>query len=459
MDLWKALPTATVVLFAMLLLVPAAGAEATPRPDERVLFEDPADQPTGAYDILAAYVSEAFLVDFESADREMIGDAFAVRIQVEEMSSYPYNTVVRYYVFFEHGGQQHATWVTVERPCTSTSNEDCLDPAVNRSAGGPGASGSVTSDGVLVTIRDAEFGMAPGSQIDSLWVATALQNPASEVWQDVAPRDDAGAPAGAEQPGTPTGAADFVLAGPFPYVTAEPLTPLSRDSVDGEEVRYEFHIASHEEFSGELVWILFETEEDWRVNPSHGGSAADPVGFLANLGPNPVRFAAGVYATQPPERGSVNVARMHVVSSSGAHQVHELSTKVTGPFIEDPAFAFELVEEPRAQEGRLKSFHFQVLQDGEPASGNIRVNVDVYRNGRFLGTETTEPKGDGTYLLQYVFEGSGEWRLDAFVANFRPAPYASFDIEVSEDRIPGVPAAGLLAALAAVLIGAAARRR
>lgn len=445
----KTLLVATVALFVLTLVVPAASAQPSPRADERVLFEDPADQPHPAYDVVAVYLSEVFL--FNADTRAPVGDAFKVRIQVDDMSSYPYNTVTRYYVFFEAGGEPFATWANVTRPCTSTANDACQEPRVPDDGAGPGTSASVGPQGVTLTIREDAFGLVPGDVLSSVWVATAVQGTVAEAWQDVAPRADDGSPHGIEAPGVPADAPDAFLIGAFAYVTATPQSPLSLNSVDGDQVRYQFAIASHEAFAGELVWVLFEPPEGWRVAPSHGAGGADTVGFISNLGPDPVRFGADVYAQQTPERGNVSVAQMHVISSSGAHQVHELRTEVTGPLIEDPAYGFELVGPARADEGETTTLLFQVVHDGEPLGGNFRVNVDVYRNGRFLGTEETEPKGNGTYLLQYDFQGEGEWRLDVFVANFRPAPHESFALHVSDDGIPGVPGVAVVAVLLALL--------
>ncbi len=452
----KSVLVAVVVLLMLTVAVPASSAEASARSDERLLFEDPADQPNGAYDVVAVTFSEVFL--FNADSRTPAGDAFRVRIHVDDMGSYPYNTVTRYYVFFEAGGDQHATWANVTRPCTGGENS-CQDPKIAADGTGPGASASLAGDTVTITVREADFGLAPGSPLNSIWVATAVQAPTAEAWQDVAPRADDGAPHGVEAPVAPGEAADTFLHGPFPYVTATPTSPLSLNSVDGEEVRYHFEVASHEDFSGELVWFLFEPPEGWRVAPSHGAGGADPVGFLANLGPDPVRFAADVSAQHTPERGNVSVAKMHVISSSGAHQVHELRTQVTGPLVEDPAYAFALLGPDRVDEGETSSLMFQVLRDGDPLGGNFRVHVDVYRNGRFLGTEETEPKGNGTYLLQYAFEGAGEWRLDAFVANFRPAPYGSVVVQVDDRGIAGVPGPGVGAVLGVLLVGAVWLRR
>jgi hypothetical protein len=436
----------------MAALPTTTAKDATPRAAERVVLEDPEDQANGALDLTALYTSETFAFDPER--RELVGDLHHLRLEPRALAEIPLNTLVRYQVGFTHQDAQHTLWVDVQYPV-------CTDKCPDRpNVVDKNAQVAVLTDSIAFTVPYAELGMAVGDEVAGVHAATAVRSGDQFVWQDVAPRDDGNAPHGPEAPVAPSTSPAFLLQGPYPFIHAEPKGPLQRFSVDGEEVRYAFQVTAADGVQGEIVYFVFESPEAWGVKASHGGSGTNPLGLLTNFGSeSSVEFSASVYARLPPERGQVDTTRMHMVSSSGAHEVFDLVAEVTGPRIVDPAYAFDLSVPDGLVRDQEATLAVHVTHEDQPLAPPARVSVDIYRTGRYMDTVPTVPADAGVFEVAYRFDGHGTWTVEPFVASLRPSPHAAFDVEVDKGGIAGVPGPGLLAALAALGGALALRRR
>lgn len=445
----------TLLLVAVMatMTLPSVSAQAAGSPAyfERTVLTDTEGDYAGnaALDIVNVYVHERYRFDFEK--RQEIGDAVFFRVEPADLEELPGSITARYHVRAEANGSAHDLWVDV-------SNNAQTGIEVSGSA--PGVSGDTNSTSVLITVPYDTLGVAAGSTLTGVWAATSTAGGDARLWHDVAPMDNGGLPTGATEPEAPGGAASIAVLGPFPFVTTVPQGPLAKPSAEGAEVKYSFEAVPAPGLSGEIVRYFFESPSGWTIEPSRGSSGADPVGEITGLAaPNPVSFDVTIAATGFPPLGTEAVVTMEMVSASGAHQIFDLVTTVTGPKLNSSEYQFDMLSSANVDAGDTTPLEFRVLlANGSDLSGGLAVKVDMMQAGQIVDTVPTNSTGNGTYVAEYAFPSEGQWTADVYISNLRPSPHQEFTVNVaSGGLLPGPGVAALFAAAAVAFL--AYRRR
>ncbi len=443
----------TLFLFALMatMSLPAAGAQSTGSPShfERTVLTDPEGDYTGneALDIVAVYVHERYRFDFEK--RQEIGDAVFFRVEPAGLDQLPGSLTARFHVRAEANGTAHDLWVDI-------ANSDGKIQAVG---GAPGVSGDTNSTSVFITVPYETLGVEVGSSLTAVWAATSTAGGDTRVWHDVAPMDNGGLLAGPTEPTAPGGAGSAGILGPFPFVTTVPTGALEKPSAEGAGVKYTFQAVPSPGLSGEIVRYFFEFPAGWTVEPSRGTSGSDPVGEITGLAaPNPVSFDVTIAATGFPPLGTEAVVTMEMISASGAHQIFEMVTTVTGPKLNSSEYQFDMLSSINTDTGGTTEMEFRVLlANGSVLPPGLAVKVDMMQAGDIVDTVPTNSTGNGTYVAEYAFPSEGQWTADVYISNLRPSPHKEFTMNVSGGGL--LPGPGFAALFAAAAVAFLAYRR
>lgn len=445
----------TLLLFALMatMTLPAAAAQSTASPSyfERVVLTDPEGDYTGneALDLVNVYAHERFRYDFEK--RQAIGDSLFFRIEPAGLDQLPSQVTARFHVHADANGTSHDLWVEV-----SLNNQQ---GTVEVTGSSPGVSGDTNSTSVFLTVPYETLGVAVGSVLTSVWAATSTAGGDTRVWHDVAPMDNGGVLVGPTEPTAPDGAAIVAVLGPYPFVTTVPKSPLAQPSAEGAGVKYTFEAVPAPGLSGEIVRYFFDIPAGWEVDPSRGSSGASPVGEITGLAsPNSISFDVTVAATGFPPLGTEAVVTMEMVSASGAHQVFDLVTTVTGPKLNSSEYAFDMLSPASVDAGDTTELEFRVqLANGSALPGGLAVKVDMMQGGEIVDTVPTNSTGNGTYVAEYAFPSEGQWTADVYISNLRPSPHQEFTVNVASGGL--MPAPGMAALFAAAAVALLVYRR
>lgn len=422
--------------------------------ESALLTDTPDDFPgNGGLDVVAVHVFETYSFDFERR-QENLGNTVSVRIEVADLSELATPTTPRFHVFATLNDTMQNLWVDLVFE-GGTGGCQCWRPGETAA----GVSGAINGTSVTMTIPYSLFGLAEGQSIDGVWVATSLGGGEERFYQDVAPMDNGGLPAGPGTPATPGGATAITLQGPFPFVELVPKGPLERFSAEGAEVKYPFEVRPHPQLSGEIVIMLFEVPEGWVLEPSRGSGGATPSGQIANLnGGTTLGFDVTVSSDFFPPIGSEANVTMEVVSSSGAHDLFEMVTTVTGPKLNSSEYKFDMLSPPSASAGDTTQLEFSVLTaNGSALPSGLAVKVDMMQAGEIVETVPAKGDGNGTFVAEYAFPSEGQWTADVYISNLRPSPHQAFDVNVSGGGL--VPGPGVAALFAAAAVAFLAYRR
>lgn len=448
---------AAAALALMLLPGPASSQSAGSAFYERIVLTDEPDDyaANGGLDIVAVHASEAYSFDFERRT-EKDGNTVNFRIEVAALDALVSQTTPRFHLFLDANGSAQNLWVDL---VYEGGSGGCQCWTVGSTSAG--VTGGMNSTSVSVRIPYSLFGSSVGAELGGVWAATSLGGGEDRVFQDVAPMDNGGLPAGGPETPSPGSTANVTLEGPFPYVQLVPKGSLERFSAEGAAVTYPFQVEPHPQLNGEMVMMFFEIPAGWTVEPSRGSSGANPTGQVTNLnGGTQLGFDVTVSAASFPELGTEAVVNMTLVSTSGAHQTVEMVTSVSGPKLNSSEYQFDLMSPARAEAESTTKLEFRVLlANGSALPAGAAVKVDMMRQGEVVETVPTTADGNGTYIASYAFPSEGEWTADAYISNLRPSPHQEFTIQVESGGV--LPGPGLFALLAGVLGAAflAYRRR
>lgn len=401
--------------------LPAVGAkgafyEKTVAPDTNEDFGG-----NGALDILAIHVAEKFAYDLDAGTGQDVMDfRFEVR-KLTDLQSLG-NQAVRYDIHFKVDGADKTA--SISAIWTVGASGAAAKPTLT-------GSGYATADSIVVRLPTAELGLNAGSSVTGLWGSTNLVSGDTVVIQDVAPYDNKNAPA---PPGaTPTASTPYEIQGGYPYIVVRALSPLTRYSVRGSEVRYEFDFRMAEGISGDRIIVLFPSAPTgWEITPSHGTAGPPPVGQVSNVdGGSTTPFFFSAASAQSPPAGVDVPILMEAITLSGGHAIIQTLTTVTEDRVTSPAYDFELLTPGPFKTGQA-SIASARITTAESLVGQ-EVSADLLVGGKLQATVVGVAREAARYDFLYTFPAPGTWTVDVYVNSLAPSPHQAFQVLVEKE--------------------------
>lgn len=444
----------TLALAATILAVPTAPAVPAPAQffETTVVADTPSDfSANGALDIVAVHVAEKYSFDIDnSTGRETVQFRIELRNREEfrNIAAPLGETKFTYILGYKVGGTAAVHSVEMSTTCSAgTGGPDCTPPRV------PAPHATHQDFGVTVIIDAVANGLVPGATVTDVYAMSATSAGGSLVYQDLAPKDNANVSEGQEP--TPAVFGDpIVLQGTYPFIEAQPKGPSNRFAVPGNEASYVVQFRTVEGLVGvDTVRVFYQAPEGWTIT-----STVEPPAITVQGGGEEFDLGFSAKAPQFAKVGdTATIILEAILTKAGGRALMATTTTVTEARISDPLYSFDLATKGPFKAGDESSLRASVQRDGVPLLYHS-VKMDFVKDGQVTDTVTATGGSDGSYAANYTFPSSGAWTVDLYVADFLPAPHATFPVEVQGDG-GGLPGFEVVAALGALALAFLWRRR
>lgn len=444
-------------LFLVALLLVPTNVSAQPAFYETVLVVDePDDFPQGALDIKGLFVKEVYPYDsIEGKGRDLVvirleprslpdsSQCFVAAAQVSQQVC-----SIRYDIHFEVAGHPHSQFVkfgpqgSAPRCCPIEESSGAV--AFNQSS-------------VLFLLDRVDVGLVPGAAITKLYATSAFVRGDQTQKGDRAPGNNDNLPYDQRPEISNEFAPPYQVRGTFPFFDVEVLDGLVRNSVGGQQVKFSFKIKPTSGVVDDTIRVRFDTPEGWSITPSRGTTGADPTGLITGISAGmAVAFDVSASANDIVNEGDLAPIGVHFHSASEGHVFMIATVRVTGSYIEDADYAFQVRDSGPFEAGSTATLRFSILDDAlEPRAG-LPVDAVFSKANRRVATVPAEPKGE-SYEATYTFPSPGTWNVILALRGPTPAPHTAFTVEVEGQG--GAPGIGLPVTLGLLALAALASRR
>lgn len=446
MRTWLAL--AGISLTLLPLATGVAASDTTPQYDETALATDtPDDYPeNGALDLIALFAKERH-------DGTLDADVLDVRLQLrapQETQAWGNGTTFRFILGYTLDGTAHQVAAQASQHCAPTAGAagvgyECQPLQLPRPH-------FLRDDGVHLILPEAN--VAPGSALTSLWAATATIHGDQALYHDVLPGAGNSVPRGSEF-SPPASTVEYTTRGPFPYLT---LVSVSDDDL-------------YVQPGGEgVVDVVFRVHDGvpgldairWAAQMPSGWTATGNLGPTIRVGPEAREYACRLTFNAPPtaeHEARVPVLVDAVLESVAGRQRFPIDiTVVDDARVRDADYTFELHAPGPFRQGEEALLLTSVARDGVPLV-RYAIEYDLYHDGRLVATLPTSYVNEGQYEARYAFPESGEWQVQAFVSELRPAPATVFEVQVQSQGGSPLPGPGLFLMFALASLAAWTKNR
>lgn len=435
--------------------VPAT-AESTPtKYFETKVVEDTAEDfaANGALDIVAVHASEKYSYNPDTATGM---EVVQFRIQVAnlgQMQQFNGQVPIDFYVGFKANGKEMSVNATLTQTCVPSPPPggtiiQCYAPKI------PKPHYNQTDDGVTLVLDRTVAGLPIGAIVSDIWAATATVSSGGKVYQDVAPKDNANQPEGAELAAPGTKGGPVTLQGTFDFLSMETLTPLERFVVPGGTTGFVVKFRTHDKIVGiDHVYVHYVSPPGWTITGNLGSD------FITTAGGQSIEYEFTVKAPQTAKKGDTAKITMDAaLATAGGRQVLDVTATASGSRVEVPGYAFALKAAGPFKAEQTSTLTWTATFEGAPLV-NVPLKADFILNQKTVDTVALVGKPDGTYSAAYSFPSGGSWTVDVFVSDLDPAPHKTFDVQVKAADGSFLPSLGPFVVMAALAGLAVARRR
>jgi hypothetical protein len=431
-----------------LAATPATAALPTQFYETQLVADTPGDYTSnGALDIIGVHVSERYSYnDAERTGRETI--QFRIELRARDGIKQFFGEVdMEYTLAFKANGKEHLHTVLMTQNCPLELPPGGAGPNCNREPPQVPAPHYSTADGGVVVVLDRMDADLPvGTVISDVWAASATVQGDQRAYQDVAPRDNANQPAGPtlEAPEDKGGPHD--LAGTFPFLTYEVLSPINQFIVPGGTASFVLAFYTHEKVTSlDHVWIDFTKPTGWDIAGNLGED------FITTGGNQRIEYEFTVKAPTFASNGDrASILMDAALSGAGGRSTLAVGLTVSGNKVSDPAYSFALTTQGPYRAEQASAMRFEVLHEGVPLA-RYQVKADFLLNneirGMALPSTELEP---GVYEVLYTFPSGGAWIVDVYVSELSPMPHQTFQVQVASAGKGLLPGPGPLLVLGLV---------